>query len=108
MGMIYISHTNTVNGKSYIGQTVYDAIEFRIVHHLKGKGNKPIKNAVKKYGEDVFTYEILQDGVIPEFLDVYEIQAIKNHNTIAPHGYTHLTYGGEGGILLIETRKKIG
>ena len=64
MGSIY-KITNTVNGKSYIGQTIYDAEKTRIRDHLTGKGNQLIKNAIEKYGKDAFTYEILYDGIIP-------------------------------------------
>ena len=105
MGSIY-KITNTVNGKSYIGQTVHDAKKTRISKHLSGKGSQLVKQAIEKYGKDAFTYEILHDGIIPEFLDTLEIAAIKAFNTIAPHGY-NLTYGGEGCSPSKQTRKKI-
>ena len=106
MGSIY-KITNTVNGKAYIGQTIHDAVTGRIRKHLNesSRGNQLVKRAVKKYGKDVFIYEILHDGIIPELLDSYEIEAIEKHNTLAPNGY-NLTHGGEGGIPSEETRKK--
>ena len=96
MGSIY-KITNTVNGKSYIGQTIHDAEKTRIHQHLNGHspGSKLVKSAVTKYGKDAFTYEILHDGIIPEFLDILEKEAIEKFNTIAPHGY-NLTEGGSG------------
>ena len=105
MGSIY-KITNTVNGKSYIGQTRQDAEKTRIPIHLTGKGNQILKRAIEKYGKDAFTYEILHDGIIPEFLGDLEIEAIAKYDTVVPNGY-NLTHGGEGGIPSEETRKKL-
>ena len=68
MGSIY-KITNTVNGKAYIGQTIHDAEKTRIRDHLNGTGNgsRLVRRAINKYGKDAFTYEILYDGIIPEF-----------------------------------------
>ena len=96
MGSIY-KITNTVNDKSYIGQTIHDAVKTRIRDHLRGKGSQPVKDAIEKYGKDAFTYEILHDGIIPEFLDTLEKEAIAKFNTIAPHGYNR-NNGGSGSI----------
>ena len=105
MGSIY-KITNTVNGKSYIGKTTRDAVKTRIRDHLRGKGSQPVKDAIEKYGQDAFTYEILHDGIIPEFLDDLEKEVIAKFNTVAPHGY-NLTEGGDGGSYCEETRRKI-
>ena len=97
MGSIY-KITNTVNGKAYIGQTRQDAEKTRIRDHLAGnsKGSLLVKQAIAKYGRDAFTYEILHDSIIPEFLDELEIEAIAKYSTIAPHGYNLTTGGGSG------------
>ena len=92
MGSIY-KITNTVNGKAYIGQTIRDAEKTRIRAHLNGYGNEDVKKDIEKYGKDAFIYEILYDGIIPEFLDDYEREEITKHNTVAPHGYNQ-TNGG--------------
>ena len=106
MGSIY-KITNTVNGKSYIGKTIHDAVNGRINAHLTGKanGSRLVRQAVEKCGQDAFTYEILHDGIIPDFLDELEIEAIAKFNTIAPHGY-NLTTGGDGGSHCEEARRK--
>ena len=105
MGSIY-KITNTVNGKSYIGQTIHDAEKTRIRQHLRGKGSQPVKHAIKKYGQDAFTFEILHDGIIPEFLDDLEKEVIAKFNTMSPNGY-NLTEGGDGGSYCEETRRKM-
>ena len=108
MGSIY-KITNTVNGKAYIGQTIHDAVKDRISRHLNGQsgGNRLVKHAIKKYGKDAFTYEILHDGIIPQFLNDLEIEAIEKFNTIAPHGYNLDTGGNSVGSPSEETRRKI-
>ena len=107
MGSIYMI-INTVNQKCYIGQTIHDAVKGRIDEHLNGKrdGSRLVKRAIAKYGKDAFAYEILHDGIIPELLDSYEIEAIAKYNTVAPSGY-NLTFGGGGGSLSEESRRKI-
>ena len=105
MGSIY-KITNKRNDKAYIGQTRHDAVKTRIRDHLRGKGSQLVKQAIEKYGQDAFTYEILHDGILPEFLDDLEIEAIEKYNTIAPHGY-NLRSGGGGGSHCEETRRKI-
>ena len=106
MGSIY-KHTNTVNGKSYIGQTRHDAEKTRKRDHIKGRGSQLLKCAIERYGEDAFIFEILHDGIIPELLDSYEIEAIAKYNTLAPNGYNLTTGGGGGRTFSKETRRKM-
>ena len=105
MGCIY-KITNTVSGKAYIGKSIDDSAYLRIYKHFNGQGSRLISAAIRKYGKDALTYEILYDGIIPEILDSFEVESIKIHNTITPHGY-NLTSGGEGGEHSLETRQKI-
>ena len=105
MGSIY-KITNTVNGKAYIGQTRHDAEKTRIRDHFAGNGSQLVKQAIEKYGKDAFTFEILHDGIIPEFLDDLEREYIEKYNTIVPHGY-NLRTGGRGGACSEETQRKI-
>ena len=106
MGYVY-KITNTINQKHYIGISIHEPETDRIKKHLTGRGNRCIANAVKKYGRDAFTYEILEDNVFPGFLPDLEIAYIKEFNTIRPNGY-NLTYGGEGcGVPSEETRRKM-
>ena len=96
MGSIYMI-TNTENGKAYIGQTIRDPKTKRIDYHLNGHGSQLVRNAVKKYGKDIFVFEILHDSIIPEFLDDLEIEAIAKYNTVAPNGY-NIASGGGGSL----------
>ena len=106
MGYVY-KITNTVNQKSYIGISIREPEKDRIKDHLSGNGNRIIARSVKKYGKNVFTYEILEANVFDEFLPDLEVAYIANYNTIAPHGY-NLTSGGDNHKKLSEeTRKKI-
>ena len=108
MGSIYLIR-NTVNGKSYIGQTRHDAEKTRIRDHLNGShgGSRIVKRAIEKYGKDAFTYEILHDGIIPDFLDMLEIEAIAKYNTLAPNGYNLETGGNRNKRASAQTREKL-
>lgn len=106
MGSIY-KITCVPSGKAYIGKTSNDAHKTRIRDHLSGHGNQLLKKSVNKYGVDAFIIEILHDGIIPELLDSYEIEAIAKHKTVVPCGY-NLTYGGDGMVKPSdETRRKM-
>ena len=106
MGYVY-KITNTVNNKSYIGISVNEPTQGRIKKHLSGRGNRIIARAVKKYGKDVFTYEILAANVFDEFLPDLEVAYIANFNTVVPNGY-NLTHGGDGaGSPSAEARRKM-
>ena len=105
MGCIYLIR-NLRNNKCYIGKTINP--DKRIREHLNrtSQGSRLVKCAIEKYGRESFVYEILHDGIIPELLDSYEIEAIKKYNSLAPSGY-NLRAGGEGGKLTAEARLKI-
>ena len=105
MGYVY-KITNTVNNKSYIGISIHEPEKRRIRDHLSGYGNRIIANAVKKYGKDAFTYEILEANVFPELLPDLEVAYIEKFNTVAPHGY-NLNSGGDHKIPSEETRRKL-
>jgi group I intron endonuclease len=85
MGHIY-KITNIVTNKAYVGYS--DSVAARWNDHTTGKGSKLVHQAVKKYGIENITFEIIaEDGVANE--DIY----IQLHNTMAPNGY-NLTPGG--------------
>ena len=106
MGCIY-GIRNEVNHKWYIGKCKRDP-EKRRREHFNGIGSQVLKDAIAKYGDDNFSFHILHDGIIPELLDSYEIEAIAKHNSFT-NGY-NLTIGGEGfsgGPMSEEHKEKI-
>ena len=84
--------TNLINGKQYIGQSTN--IELRFRSHKSSKDNYPIHNAIQKYGEHNFKFEIICK-CSEDKLDEEEIKFINLYSTVLL-GY-NLTYGGQGG-----------
>ena len=105
MGYVY-KITNTINNKAYVGISIHEPEKDRIQKHLSGQGNRIIARAIKKYGKDAFTYEVLEENVFDEFLPDLEVAYIANYNTVAPHGY-NLTYGGDHKVPSEDTRRKM-
>lgn len=101
---------NTVNGKVYIGQSV--RIERRWYEHKWELNNNHHKNnylqkAWNKYGEECFTFEILEECPI-ELLNEKEIYWIDYYKTYINYNGYNLTFGGESGTTLEpETIQKI-
>lgn len=104
---IYIL-TNTVNGKQYVGKD--SCLPSRINQHLRGQTpNCPaIHNAIKKYGNETFSVEIIQyPDISEEALNAVEHWKIRQFHTLSPNGY-NLTEGGEGVFNpSLEIRQKI-
>lgn len=103
MGVIYkIQHKES--GKIYIGQT-RRTLEERLKEHLKNKHHYHIGNALNKYGSDSFdisVVETIDDGLLNE----REKYWIEFYDCVNPKGYNN-TYGGEGGVLSEEAKRKI-
>ena len=105
---IYIL-TNKFNGKQYIGKDVN--LPRRANDHLKGwaKNCPAIHAAIKKYGADNFSLEIIRyPGISHEALYSIEQWKIRQLTTKAPYGY-NLTDGGAGSYgreVSIESREK--
>lgn len=88
---------NKINGKCYVGKTLKSPKE-RFSEHLYDaykptEENRPLYRAIKKYGENNFSLQVLEectDGLASE----REIWYIKKLKTYA-HGY-NATIGGDG------------
>lgn len=93
-GIIY-KWTNTINGKIYIGQTVRPEIRYK--RHLddafKNDSQFPFHKALRKYGTDNFTYEVIEKVPVAE-LDERETYWIAYYDSYSK-GY-NATKGGEG------------
>lgn len=109
--MIIYKATNKINGKAYVGQTVF-SLKIRRARHINQTLNKQdnmyFHNALRKYGIKKFDWKILQKCDTIEELNRLEIHYIKLYDTFN-NGY-NLTKGGNGSvgcIPSIETRQKI-
>lgn len=94
MGCIYM-YTNKINGMKYVGQTVC-RLSKRHNEHLK-RDNSYIDKALRKYGENNFTLEILEDNICDaDELNNKEIYWINYYDSFN-NGY-NLTKGGKGSL----------
>jgi len=88
--------TNTANGKQYVGQTC-KGFDKRWIKHLdcarRGLGHK-FPNAIRKYGKDGFTHEILATSETVEWSNYLERMWILLLDAVKK-GY-NTTEGGEG------------
>ena len=96
-GFIY-KITNTINGKSYIGQTIQNVKE-RFYQHCATKCSKAVSNmaihrAIKKYGKLNFTIEVIEE-IDSANLNDRERYWIKYYNSYN-NGYNS-TKGGQDG-----------
>lgn len=101
-GYIY-KRQNKINGKIYIGQHQYD--KFEIDPRYPGSGNI-FKKALNKYGNENFTYELLEACDTLEDLNAKECYYIRLFDCISPKGY-NLRDGGNGKTLAEESHKNL-
>lgn len=101
-GFIY-KITNTINSKSYIGQTIQNVKE-RFYQHCATKCSKAVSNmaihrAIKKYGKSNFTVEVIEeiDSTNLNDRERYWIRYYDSYN----NGYNS-TEGGQDGIKLFK------
>ena len=105
-GVIYII-TNKLNGKQYVGQTIQD-LKKRLARH-RNDDRPGISQAIKKYGWENFSVEVIEEYENRDKLNEREIFWIAKLNTKTPNGY-NLTTGGKGGgehIVTEEMRRKL-
>lgn len=98
--------------KEYIGQTAQTDFQVRLNGHISDVNNgrkRHLYNAIRKYGWDQFTIEILysfpREGNWKERLDELEIKEIAQRGTLAPHGYNNETGGNKNKILHEDTKE---
>lgn len=103
-GIIY-RHTYTVDGRSYIGQSIYSE-QIRTKGHLKSKDSTHFHRAIRKYGWENFRTDILHENIDPMYLDDWEMYYISVYETLGVKGF-NMTAGGRGirGYRHTETHK---
>lgn len=94
-GYIY-KRVNLLNGKVYVGQHKYVKENIELDINYRGSG-KIFKQALAKYGEDAFTYELIDYAETPEELNEKEKYWIKQLDCLNPKGYNIC----EGGAILL-------
>ena len=105
--------TNTINGKIYIGQT-WNTLEYRINQHFReAKDNNRthvyFHNAIRKYGEENFSIEIIDHAETQEELDEKERYWITYYDSNnKSKGYNLDSGGKSGGKKSESTKRKIG
>lgn len=78
-------YTNKINGKCYVGETCKP--ESRYKQHKNQREESLFHKAIKKYGFENFTYEIIDQT--EDESKVHELEAfhIRKNNSLAPNGY---------------------
>jgi group I intron endonuclease len=104
--LIYLV-TNAVNGVQYVGITSRKYLSHRKYGHFKhardGKGgSESIWEAIRKYGEENFSFETIENASDIQSLREREIYWIEKLNTLKPNGYNQ----NKGGS--ITTSKEMG
>ena len=87
--------TNLVNGKCYIGQTRQKP-ERRFSDHISRNYDSLIHKAIEKYGEENFSFEVIDSAETQKELNQKEIKWAEFYDSYAinGHGYNLRTCGG--------------
>ena len=111
-GVVYLL-TNEINGKLYVGQTCSMKHRMSAHQHDSRTKNAPLYSAMRKYGIEHFSCQILEfvqaelKDVVLDFLDEREQYWIALFGcTSNKHGYNQ-TSGGHSGRFNEETKRKI-
>ncbi len=85
MGVVYILKNN-LNGKQYVGSTIRP-IEQRLKEHQNTNTDFPIHKAIKKYGWENFSYEVVFTSDDASALRQREGFEMDRRNTFGEDGY---------------------
>ena len=100
--------TNNINDKIYVGRFLrtWRALLKRYRLEMEQVGDRPIVNALRKYGYENFTFEIIEEfqDVFDIFINEREVYWIKTLNTLVRGGWGYNVY--EKGSNYIEKSKK--
>lgn len=109
--MIVYKATNLVNGKVYIGQTV-NSLEYRKDQHFREtrsdkRKNTYFHNAIEKYGENNFEFEVIDTAKTIEELNEKEIYWIEAYGSTQKENGYNLDSGGTNCLKSSTTKQKI-
>ena len=107
--MIIYKITNLKTGKCYVGQTVqtFQSRKARHISEANGKNRYVISRAIRKYGVDSFSFEIIDWATNYTKLNYKEWIWIHKCNSLTPNGY-NLKEGGSNAPINKEHRDAIG
>jgi len=94
--MYIYKFTHTENGKSYIGQTIQDPLQRRAEHLSHSKYSTKeyhFHNALRKYGIDSFTFDVIATATTLDELNLLEEQYVNEFDSIN-NGYNIRKAGG--------------
>ena len=104
--LIYMA-TNKINGLCYVGQTVQPFHRRQQAHvNLAGSDNNFFHNAINKYGNDAFDWQVLNDNVG----DLDTLNALEKTWIIVLNAFDNgynLTTGGNNYLISESTKTKI-
>ena len=108
MGTIY-KITNKINNRFYIGKTI-GTIEKRWQEHLydmeHNRDNSILHNAMRKYGVDNFSIEVIESNIPEQQLDSKEKEYIEHLKSHKKYGNYNITDGGNGGVVSSKITKE--
>lgn len=103
---VYI-HTNKINGKMYVGQTIHGDNPKRRWDNGNGYlTNQYFSRAIKKYGWDNFEHEIIASKLTKEEADNFEKLLIINLDTTNSSVGYNIALGGGGTLGVKKTEKE--
>lgn len=105
--MIIYKITNLINNKVYIGQTTRTLAKRWKSHCAKDNSNRPVGNAVLKYGLDNFKVEEIENCLTIEQLNDRESYWISYYNSTDKKLGYNLCSGGNNKVMSEETIEKI-
>lgn len=92
---VYV-HTNTANGKRYVGITSKAKVEHRWNSGRGYKENPHFYSAIEKYGWDNFTHTVLYDNLTELQAKDMERKLIQEWKTMDTKFGYNMTTGGDG------------
>lgn len=96
--MIIYKVTNLINGKCYIGKTIY-SLQHRMkehLYHINQSTSPCFYNALKKHGCENFEWEVLEKCEDEKELNEMEYHFIVQYESCYKENGYNLSFGGEG------------